>query len=111
MFWRKLFDSPQFNAKLTYRLKDDLHSRLNEMEHYDFTEHNILILMEENMRATLLGVENEILTLFDRLTSHAQYDGCENIHYYNGWKTNSAHKLNSKIIIPFSSAWKAEKRG
>ena len=80
------------------------------MEHYDFTEHNILILMEENMRATLLGVENEILTLFDRLTSHAQYDGCENIHYYNGWKTNSAHKLNSKIIIPFSSAWKAEKR-
>lgn len=110
MYWRKLFDNPKFNEKLTNRLKDDLHSRLNEMEHYDFTEHNILILLEENSRATLLGVENEILTLFDKLTKHAQYDGCENIHYYNGWKTNSAHKLNPKIIIPFNSAWKAEKR-
>lgn len=110
MFWRKLFDSPQFNAKLTNRLKEDLHSRLNEMEHYDFTERNILILIEENVRATLLGIENEILALFDRLTKYAQYDGCDNIHYYNGWKTNSAHKLNSKIIVPFCCAWKSEKR-
>ncbi len=25
-----------------------------------------------------------------------------NIHYYNGWKTNKAWKINTKIIIPLS---------
>jgi len=24
----------------------------------------------------------------------------KNIHYYNGWKTNKAHKINSKVILP-----------
>ena len=108
MYWKQLFDNPRFSGKLTSRLKNELSSRLDEFRKYDFTEKNILILMEENMRATIQGIEQEILSLFDRFTKHAQYDGCDNIHYYNGWKTNSAHCLNSKIIIPFYGVWKQE---
>lgn len=108
MYWKQLFDNPNFSGKLTSRLKNDLSSRLDQFSRYDFTEKNILILMEETMRATARGIEEEILSLFDRFTKHAQYDGCDNIHYYNGWKTNSAHRLNSKIIIPFYGVWKQE---
>lgn len=108
MYWKRLFDNPNFSGKLTSRLKNELGSRLDEFRRYDFNEKNILILMEENMRATVRGIEEEILSLFDRFTKYAQYDGCENVHYYNGWKTNSAHRLNSKIIIPFYGVWKQE---
>ncbi len=107
LYWKTLFDNPKFSGRLTTRLQNELSARLDEMAHYDFNEHNILSLMEENMRATAKGIEAEILALFDKFTKHAQYDGCDNVHYYNGWKTNSAYKLNSKIIIPFYSAWKS----
>ncbi len=110
IYWKTLFDNPNFSGKLTNRLREDLHSRLNDFRKFDFTEKNILLLMEENMKATVRGIEEEILSLFDKLTRHAQYDGCDNVHYYNGWKTNSAHKLNQKIIIPFYGVWKQEAR-
>ena len=110
MYWKQLFDNPLFSGKLTSRLRNELSSRLDEFSKYDFNEKNVLILMEENMKATVRGIEQEILDLFDRFTKHAQYDGCENVHYYNGWKTNSAHRLNSKIIIPFYGVWEASAR-
>lgn len=108
IYWQTIFDHPKFSDRLTSRLKNELRSRLDEFSKYDFNEHNILVLMEENQKATYRGIEEEILALFDRFTKNAQYDGCDNIHYYNGWKTNSAHKLNSKIVIPFYGAWKSE---
>lgn len=104
-YWEALFANPKFSGRLTYKLQNDLRSRIDSFAHYDFSEHNILVLMQENMNATIKGIEDAIIDLFDRLTSHAQYDGCENVHYYNGWKTNSAHKLNKKIIIPFYGVW------
>lgn len=110
MYWKQLFDNPKFSGKLTSRLKNELSSRLDEFSKYDFNEKNVFILMQENMQATVRGIEQEILDLFDRFTEHAQYDGCENVHYYNGWKTNSAHKLNGKIIIPFYGVWEASAR-
>lgn len=110
MYWKQLFDNPKFSGKLTSRLKSELSSRLDEFSKYDFNEKNVFILMQENMQATVRGIEQEILDLFDRFTKHAQYDGCENVHYYNGWKTNSAHRLNSKIIIPFYGVWEASAR-
>lgn len=30
-----------------------------------------------------------------------------NIHYYNGWKTNDAYRINKKIIIPISHEFDA----
>lgn len=110
LYWKTLFANPKFIGKLTNRLQDELRSRLDDMANVEFNAKNIMLLMEENMRATAKGIEAEILNLFDDLTKHAQYDGCNNVHYYNGWKTNSAHKLNSKIIIPFYGVWKQEAR-
>lgn len=109
-YWEALFANPKFSGRLTYKLQNDLRSRIDSFAHYDFSEHNILVLIQENMNATIKGIEDAIIDLFDRLTSHAQYDGCENVHYYNGWKTNSAHKLNKKIIIPFYGVWEQSPR-
>ena len=38
--------------------------------------------------------------LFDEITKSHMASFSKNIHYYNGWKTNDAFKLNKKVIIP-----------
>jgi hypothetical protein len=50
------------------------------------------------------GIEETIISLFDELSHKYSWDKeySSNIHYYNGWKTNKAWKINEKIIIPLS---------
>lgn len=48
------------------------------------------------------GIEDTIMELFDEL-SHKYYyydETSNNIHYYNGWKTNKSWIINKKVIIP-----------
>ena len=65
------------------------------------------------MNASIMkGVQETIISMFDKLTTeHTWYPECKkNVHYYNGWKTNIAHKVNYKVIIPcynvFDTAYK-----
>ena len=52
----------------------------------------------------LKGVEDTILNLFEELGNKYHYydETSKNIHYYNGWKTNKAWKINKKVIIPLT---------
>jgi hypothetical protein len=58
--------------------------------------------MSRNM---IKGVEETILNLFEEFShKHSWYaETSSNIHYYNGWKTNKAWKINKKVIIPLSA--------
>jgi hypothetical protein len=53
------------------------------------------------MQTMLRSVEDEILTVFDEFSHkyHWSDETSKNIHYYNGWKTNKAWKINNKVII------------
>lgn len=53
----------------------------------------------------ITSVENTILALFDKLSYQHYYNEefSKNIHYYNGWKTNKAYKINKKVIIPLNA--------
>ena len=53
----------------------------------------------------IISIETAILELFDELSYKNSYNPefQNNIHYYNGWKTNKAHKINKKIIIPLKA--------
>lgn len=102
LYWSKLFDNPQFMAKLTSNLKDKYRGMVNKMGAYDFSLFNIQQIMTEMNAEMSKGVQDTIVALFDRLTEqHSWYPEMQkNIHYYNGWKTNKVHKINSKVIIP-----------
>ena len=52
-YWKTLFDNPKFNKKLTSKMLKDLYSRLETFQHFDFSEHNILVLMQDNASATI----------------------------------------------------------
>ena len=89
-------------GKLTTNLCKTFTDNVERMANYEFSAFNIKQVMVEMNAAMHQGVEDAILELFDKLTyEHSWYPECsQNRHYYNGWKTNKAHKVGQKSIIP-----------
>jgi hypothetical protein len=101
-YWRALLSNPKFTGKLTSKLQTEYSNSVDKLKDYDFTAFNIYTLSAEMNSQIKRGVEEEIIAMFDRLTAeHSWYPECQkNKHYYNGWKTNKAHKIDKKVIIP-----------
>ena len=114
-YWRALLANPKFVGKLTSKLQNEYREKVGKLESYDFTEFNILTLSAEMNAQIKRGVEEEIIAMFDRLTEeHSYYPECsKNRHLYDGWKTNKAHKIGKKVIIPcygVFDSWDGEPR-
>lgn len=101
-YWRALMKNPKFVGKLTSTLQNEYYEKVESLANYDFSEFNIQTLSVEMNSQIKRGIENEIIVMFDRLTEeHSWYPECsKNRHYYDGWKTNKAHKIDKKVIIP-----------
>lgn len=101
-YWDALLCNPKFMGKLPSNLQDDYRHKIYELKDYDFSEFNINQLALEMACQIKEGIEDKIIELFDKFTSeHSYYPECsKTIHYYNGWKTNKAHKIGKKIIVP-----------
>ena len=72
------------------------------MSAYDFTLFNIQQILTQMNAEMGQGIQDTIVSLFDRMTeAHSWYPECaKNTHYFDGWKTNKVHKINSKVILP-----------
>lgn len=103
-YWQLLFRNDGFRQKYTSNIQKELSSKLNDLQNYDFNLFNIKELEKELGKKITSGVEDAILSMFDQFSAQFSYfsESQKNIHYYNGWKTNKAHKINKKIIIPIN---------
>lgn len=101
-YWGALFHNKNFMGRLTTNLREKYVSMIDNMVDYDFTLFNIQQIVTQMNVEMNQGVQDTIVALFDKMTQeHSWYPECKkNIHYYNGWKTNQAHKINSKVILP-----------
>lgn len=114
-YWEALFSNKEFVGKLTSNLREEYMKKVSAMADFDFTLFNIQQIAEQMNAEMGKGIQETIVALFDKFTQeHSWYPECaKNIHYYNGWKTNKVHKINSKVIIPtngmFSSySWRTD---
>ena len=101
-YWEALFKSPQFMGLFTTNLRQQYYNKISELKDYDFSLYNIYTIRTELSKEMIKAVEETILNLFEEF-SHKHYyeESSKNIHYYNGWKTNKAYKINDKkVIIP-----------
>lgn len=105
-YWNALFNNPHFAQAFTSNLLKEFHGKLSELAGYDFNHFNITEIQKELSAKMITSVEAAILELFDELSYKNSYNPefQNNIHYYNGWKTNKAHKINKKIIIPLNAS-------
>lgn len=104
-YWEALFTNPKFIGQLTNNLQRDFYSRVEELKDYDFSLYNIYQLKIDMQKKVVKGIEDTIIELFDEFShKHYYYDETSNnIHYYNGWKTNKAWYINKKVIIPLKA--------
>lgn len=103
-YWRTLFSNPKFTGKLTSNVLDEYQSKIHELKDVEFSVFNILEVKWDMMRNVSKGIEQSIIDLFDLFCSGwFSEDMGTTIHYYNGWKTNSAYKVNKKAIARFNA--------
>lgn len=101
-YWKALLCNDKFVGKLTSKLQEEYREKVQELGNYEFDEYNIMFLAAEMNAHIKSGIENEIEAMFDRMTEkHSYYPEFQkNIHYFNGWKTNKAYKVEKKVILP-----------
>ena len=114
-YWGNLLRRPELTEKMTSAMQQDYNSKVESLSEYDFSRYNIETVMREIAHQLSRGVEESILDLFEKFSAkHSWYPESENnIHYYNGWATNKAHKVGMKVIIPANGCcadkWRNEK--
>ena len=111
-YWLEAMQLKEISEKLTSKKKQELSSELNKYCNMDFTENNIKIFISNLMANYPKMIEEAIDEMFDKFTQYAFRDGrnqnneySKNIYMFNGWKTNTAFKVNKKIILPFSAEY------
>ena len=109
-YWLEAMNLNEVKSRLTSQKKQELQSELNKYCNMDFTENNIKIFIDNLMANYPKMIDEAIEYMFDKFTQYAFRDGrntnneySKNIHLFNGWKTNTAYKVNKKIILPFSA--------
>lgn len=101
-YWSSLLDNEKFTSRMTNQMQTDFRRKLNSLQEYDFNRFNLMQIQYDISMQLESGIKESIMNLFDTFSSkHSWYPECENnIHYYNGWKTNKAHKVGMKVIVP-----------
>lgn len=99
-YWQLILDTDEFKSRLTNEAIQELNKRLglaNEMEINIPNIKMLLMALSYNRRDILV---ESVVSIFKKITRYHMNQYSTNIHYYNGWKTNDAYKINKKIIIP-----------
>ena len=90
---------------LTSNLRDEYYNDIREFAKRDFSLPNIYSVKIDILKKTSKGIEDKIVSLFEKL-SYEHSMGCEgNVHYFNGWKSNSAFAINKRVVVPYLRCW------
>lgn len=106
-YWNALFKNPKFTGNMTSNLSSSYLQQVHKLKNYDFSVYNIKSIQLEMSQNLIRGIEDCIIELFDKLSFQYSYSDelSNNIHYYNGWKTNKAWIINKKVILPYMNAF------
>ena len=103
VFWRRTLDIKEVRSRLTSAKANEFEDQINKRSFMDFTESNIRQFVLNLIGGYEKTLTDAVVEVFDRFTiCHCYSAGVyeENIHYFNGWKTNNAFKVGKKVIIP-----------
>lgn len=102
LYWRLILNTKKIRGILTKGGIEKLEKQISLAENMEINMMNIEMLimsLQYNQKDLLI---DSCVSLFERITKHHMNEYSKNLHYYNGWKTNNAFKVNPKIIIPVS---------
>lgn len=108
-FWRRTMDLKEVSDRLTIKKRAEFEDQLKRRCDMDFTANNIRQFVINLIGGYEKTLTEAVLDIFDKFTrKHSWHEGNvheKNIHYYNGWKTNKAFKVNQKIVLPVHAGY------
>ena len=103
-FWQKVLSIDAVHKRLTEKKRAEFNQQMNEQCFMDFTSANIYQFVQNIIGGYEGNIIDAVLDTFDMFTRrhawHGENPNEENIHYFNGWKTNDAFRVKKKVIIP-----------
>ncbi|MBP2098826.1 DUF4942 domain-containing protein [Enterococcus rivorum] len=99
-YWEQILQTQEFKNQLTSHGSSLMNEKIAAARKLEVTEENIILLLTALMNNGHEIILESCLEWFEKITNYHMNSGSKNIHYYNGWKTNKAHKINKKVIIP-----------
>ncbi len=103
-YWKLILGTDDFRKMLTNDAIAKLNRKLESAGELEINLSNIrtlLMALGANRQDILI---DSVVSIFQRITDHHMTSYSSNVHYYNGWRTNSSYKINRKIIIPVKYA-------
>lgn len=107
-YWRRTLELPEVRERLTQKRRAEFEEKLKANDTMDFTESNIRQFLMNLIDGYSKTLQDGVDEVFDLMTKRHCYDDglrTENIHYFNGWKTNSAYRVGQKVILPVRSSY------
>jgi hypothetical protein len=114
-YWTDVLKLDDVKKRLTSEKSDLFYHQLQKYAYMDFTEHNIRTFILNIINGYEQTLIDAVIKQFDDFTRNYAWDEDlhnGNVHYFNGWKTNKAFFVNSKVILPwynfidYSGGWK-----
>lgn len=102
-FWRKTLDLREVQSRMTSSKAKEFECQLTHQCNMDFTENNIRQFVLNLIGGYEETITSAVLQVFDQFTiNHCYSSGLydDNIHMFNGWKTNNAFRVGKKVIVP-----------
>lgn len=109
-FWRKLMEHSEVSKRLTEKRRSEFNEAVSKRTTLDFTLSNINNFIEQLVVNYGETIQEAVIEIFDTMTRRHAFDRGEfekNIHYFNGWKTNSSFKVGRKVVLPIYASYGA----
>jgi hypothetical protein len=107
-FWRRTLNLSEVQKRLTKKKRAEFEEQIKQRCDMDFTASNIRQFVLNLLGSREKTLTDAVIDIFDMFTKrHCWSDGLydENIHYFNGWKTNKAFRVNKRVVIPIHGSY------
>lgn len=99
-YWELILDTDEFRKILTNEAIQKLNRQIEAAGNMEINLVNIRMLLMALVANQRDILTDSIVAIFQKITDRHMTSYSGNVHYYNGWKTNSSYKINKKIVIP-----------
>jgi predicted RNA methylase len=95
--WQWIFQKLNMDKFQTTKLREQMDRYIELKSKYPFTVKNIYNVLDMIIQTHRERMQSTLVEAFDLICGYSD----QNKTYYEGWKTNSAYKVNKKFIIPY----------
>ncbi|EAC5148261.1 DUF4942 domain-containing protein [Listeria monocytogenes] len=99
-YWTAILRTDEFEAHLTEHGRQQIWKYMEHASNLEITIDNIKMLLTAIMQNSSSIIVDSCVNIFEKITRYHNAEYSKNIHYYNGWTTNNAFKVNKKIVYP-----------